>query len=177
MILQDSASARFPDTLVSIVVITYNHENYIRQCLDSILMQEINCSIEIIIGDDCSTDKTPEIIKEYSEKYPNLIKSYLRMTNLGATKNQYDCFTKSSGKYIAILDGDDFWTDKSKLTTQINFLENNNYIACTQRYKVVDENNKVLQEIFNGEGSPTSGEYTLNDFQNYIYYGHQGTIL
>ncbi|MDO9145891.1 MULTISPECIES: glycosyltransferase [Comamonadaceae] len=164
--------------LVSVVVITYQHEKYIRQCLDSILMQNINFSIEIIIGDDCSTDQTTEIIKEYQQRVPHIIKPTLRSVNVGATKNQYDCFLKCTGKYIAILDGDDFWTDNEKLKTQTNFLKNNrNYIACTQRYNVVDQDNNVIQETYSGPGRPESGDYTINDFTKYIYYGHPGTLV
>ena len=163
---------------VSIVVITYNHEKYIRKCLDSILMQNVNFSFEIIVGDDFSTDQTSQIILEYQEQYPEIIKPNLRSKNVGATRNQYDCFLRSSGKYISILDGDDFWTDKLKLKTQIDFLKNNSeYIACTQRYSVVDEYDNVTQEEFYGDGRPESGEYKINDFQNYIYYGHPGTLV
>jgi glycosyltransferase involved in cell wall biosynthesis len=163
---------------ISIVMITYNHEKYIRQALDSILMQNTDFAFEVIIGDDCSTDKTAEILLEYKEKYPHIIKPILRSENVGATKNWYFCFLKCTGKYIAILDGDDFWTDKNKLTTQIDFLEKNEtYIACTQRYRVVDENNNIIKEIYNATGSPKSGDYTLDDFKNYIYFGHCGTLL
>jgi len=166
------------DYLVSIVVITYNHEKYIRKCLDSILMQNVDFSFEIIIGDDFSTDHTAQIITEYQEKYPDIVKPNLRSINVGATRNQYDCFLRCTGDYIAILDGDDFWTDKLKLKTQIDFLKNNDtFIACTQRYSVVDENNNVTQEVFYGLGRPESGEYTINDFQKYIYYGHPGTLV
>ena len=166
------------DFLLSVVVITYNHEKYIRKCIDSILMQDVDFSFEIIVSDDCSTDQTAQIITEYQDKYPDIIKSNLRSINVGATKNQYDCFLRCTGDYIAILDGDDFWTDKLKLRTQTDFLKNNeSFIACTQRYSVVDENDNVTQEVFYGPGRPESGEYTLNNFQKYIYYGHPGTLV
>ena len=138
----DSSNMGF---LLSIVVITYNHEKYIRKCLDSILMQDVDFSFEIIISDDLSTDQTAQIITEYQDKYPDIIKPNLRTINVGASKNQYDCFLMCTGKYIAILDGDDFWIDKLKLKIQIDFLKNNDtFIACTQRYSVVDENNNVV---------------------------------
>ena len=166
------------ECLVSIVVITYNHEKYIRKCLDSILMQDVDFPFEIIISDDFSPDGTAQIITEYQKKYPDIIKPNLRTINVGATKNQYDCFTRCTGDYIAILDGDDFWTDKRKLKIQTDFLKNNDtFIACTQRYSVVDENDNVTQKVFYGPGRPESGEYTLNDFQKYIYYGHPGTLV
>ncbi len=176
--IKEDYSNNNTEFLISIVVITFNHENYIKKCLDSILMQDINAKYEIIISDDCSSDKTQSIIKHYKDKYPNIINANLRKKNVGATKNQYECFNNSKGKYIAILDGDDFWTNKNKLKTQINFLEDNNeYIACTQRYQVIDEDNNITQKIFYGPGRPKSGVYTLKDFENYIYYGHQGTLV
>ncbi len=178
MTIKTNNNSNLVSCFISVVVITYNHEKYIRQCLDSILMQNVDFSFEIIMGDDCSTDQTAEIIKEYQQRNPHIIKPTLRSVNVGATKNQYDCFLKCTGKYIAILDGDDFWTDKEKLKTQTNFLENNkNYIACTQRYNVVDENNNITQESYNGPGRPESGDYTINDFLKYIYYGHPGTLV
>ena len=164
--------------LVSIVVITYQHEKYIKQCLDSILMQITDFDIEIIIGDDCSLDKTAEIIGEYHRKLPHIIKPTLRSVNVGTTKNQYDCFLNCKGEYIAILDGDDFWTNKEKLKNQVNFLKKNkDYIACTQRYSVVDQDNNVIQETYIGPGRPESGDYTITNFTNYIYYGHPGTLV
>jgi glycosyltransferase involved in cell wall biosynthesis len=163
---------------ISVVVITYNHEKYIRQALDSILMQNVDFSFEILIGDDCSTDQTAKIIEEYQQRFPNIVKAFLRHENIGASKNIYDLFLKCTGNYISILDGDDFWTNKEKLKTQLNFLEKNkNYIACTQRYNVVDQHNNITQEIYSGPGRPESGEYTLNDFTKYIYYGHPGTLV
>ena len=175
---KSTGNLHLAECFVSVVVITYNHEKYIRQCLDSILMQSVDFYFEIVISDDCSTDQTAEIIKEYQKKYPNIIKPILRSLNVGATKNQYDCFLRCTGNYVAILDGDDFWTDKEKLKTQINFLENNKtYIACTQRYSVVDENNKIIQETYHGPGRPEIGDYTINHFLKYIYYGHPGTLV
>lgn len=176
--MKTNNNSHVADWFVSVVVITYNHEKYIRLALDSILMQNVDFAFEILIGDDCSTDQTAEIIGEYQQRFPHIIKAILRSENIGATKNLYDLFLKCAGDYIAILDGDDFWTDKLKLQTQINFLKNNDtYIGSTQRYSVVDENNNVTQEVFCGLGRPESGEYTINDFQKYIYYGHPGTLV
>jgi glycosyltransferase involved in cell wall biosynthesis len=163
---------------LSVVVITYNHEHYLRKCLDSILMQEVDFDLEIIIGDDCSPDNTANIVKDYHERYPDVVKPIFRSQNVGATRNQYDCFLQAKGKYIAILDGDDFWTDKDKLRLQTQFLEDNpNYIGCTHRYNVVDQDNNITKAIYSGPGRPESGDYTLNDFLNYVYYGHPGTLI
>lgn len=125
------------DMLVSVCVITYNHYNYIRQCLDGIIMQQTSFPFEIIINDDCSTDGTTEIIKEYVTKYPDIIRPIFH------EENQYSkgvrgmfakyCFPKARGKYIALCEGDDYWTDPLKLQKQVDFLERNSdySMACS----------------------------------------------
>lgn len=119
--------------MVSILCTAYNHEKYIRQCLDGFVMQKTNFKFEVIIHDDASTDNTANIIREYEEKYPEIIKPIYQKENqyskkAGITKN----FTlpKARGKYIAICEGDDFWTDKYKLQKQVYTLENNPNCKC-----------------------------------------------
>lgn len=111
---------------VSICCITYNHEKYIRDALESFLMQKTNFKYEIIVHDDASTDQTPQIIKEYAEKYPNIIVPILQ------TKNQYSqgikiaatyIWPRARGKYITICEGDDFWIDEHKLQKQFEKME------------------------------------------------------
>lgn len=114
--------------LVSICCITFNHEPYIRQAIDGFLMQKTNFPIEIIIHDDASTDNTAKIIKEYADNYPDVIFPIYQ------TKNQYSqgvkplqniVWPRARGKYIALCEGDDYWTDSNKLQKQVDFLENN----------------------------------------------------
>ena len=117
--------------LVSIWMITYNHENYIREAIDSILMQETDFEYEIVIGEDCSTDNTRAILLEYKEKHPHKFKLLLHENNLGLIENMLTTFRACSGKYIATLEGDDFWTDPLKLQKQVDFLEENeDYSMC-----------------------------------------------
>lgn len=96
---------------VSIIVLTYYHEKYIAQALDSILTQQTNLRYEILIGDDASGDRTPEIIAEYAKQYPEIIRPFFREENLGATRNSWELRQKARGKYVASLEGDDFWID------------------------------------------------------------------
>lgn len=113
--------------LVSVCCITYNHAPYISQCVDGFLMQKTSFPYEIIINDDCSSDGTTEILKEYAEKYPDLIQLILH------DENQYSkgirrilatfVYPLVKGKYIAICEGDDYWTDPNKLQKQVDFLE------------------------------------------------------
>lgn len=111
--------------IVSVLMITYNHEKYIAQAIDSVLMQKTNFDYEIVIGEDCSTDKTREIVLEYKAKHPDKIKLLLQEKNLGMIQNFIDTLKACTGKYIALLEGDDYWTDPYKLQKQVDFLEAN----------------------------------------------------
>lgn len=126
---------------VSIIVLTYFHERYIAQTLDSILSQETDLHYEVLVGDDASQDRTPEIIREYAARYPGIIKPILRAENVGTTKNAYDIKTRAKGHYLASLEGDDFWLDPHKLQRQWVFLEEHpEYIGCGGKCLIVDEN-------------------------------------
>lgn len=146
--------------LVSVTVITYQHANYIQECLDSILMQETNFSFEIIIGEDESTDGTREICKEYAERYPDKIRLFLRsredVIRLGDRPtgkfNGLATRAAARGKYIASCEGDDYWLDPKKLQKQVSFMESNpNCTMCIHAAVVVDlQGNKI------GEKRPLS---------------------
>jgi glycosyltransferase involved in cell wall biosynthesis len=119
--------------LVSINCIAYNHENFIKDSLNSFLMQKTSFPFEIIVHDDASKDNTAEIIKEYEERFPNIIKGIYQEENI-YSKNQKPfriTNSMSNGKYIALCDGDDFWLDQNKLKKQIGFLEKNNDYALS----------------------------------------------
>lgn len=110
--------------LVSINCITYNHEDYIADAIEGFLMQITNFDFEILIGEDCSTDNTRQIVERYVKKHPNKIKLITSEQNVGAKKNSERVFINSKGKYIAECEGDDYWTDPHKLQRQIDYLEN-----------------------------------------------------
>ena len=115
------------ECLVSVLCTTYNHEKYIRQCLDSMVGQKTDFPFEIIVRDDCSTDGTGEIIREYGEKYPDTVIPMILEFNhfsRGLTNDSFArMFGMARGKYIAICEGDDFWTDPEKLQVQTDYLE------------------------------------------------------
>lgn len=157
--------------IVSVCVITYNHCNYIRQCLDGILMQQTNFPFEVIVNDDCSTDGTAEIVKEYESKHPQLFKVTYQ------TENQYSkgvrgmfprfCFPRARGKYIALCEGDDYWTDPLKLQKQVDFLEKNpDYVLCTHYYSqfIQEESRFGLDLPYNLEGVVS---FSLSDYVAY----------
>lgn len=112
--------------LVSICCLAYNHEPFIRQCLDGFFMQKNNFEFEVLIHDDASTDRTADIIREYELKYPSIIKPIYQTENQYIKKigiSRTFQFPRAKGKYIALCEGDDYWTDPQKLQKQIDFLE------------------------------------------------------
>lgn len=120
--------------LVSISCMTYNHAPYIRQCLDGFMMQQTIFPFEVLIHDDASTDGTTEIIKEYAEKYPDIIKPLYEDENQwvkGRRGSVIFNFPRAQGKYIAFCEGDDYWIDPLKLQKQVDFMEANpDYTMC-----------------------------------------------
>lgn len=114
------------DPLVSVSCTTYNHAPYIRECLDGFLMQKCNFSFEILIHDDASTDTTSNIIREYHNKHPNIIKPIIQTENQwskGIKPTWKYNIPRAKGKYIALCEGDDYWIDPLKLQKQVDFLE------------------------------------------------------
>lgn len=140
-----------PPPLVSICVITYNHKDYIKDCLNGILMQQCNFDYEILLGDDDSNDGTREICIEYAKKFPEKFRLFLhhRENNIkinGKPTGRFNImynFYKARGKYIALCEGDDYWTDPLKLQKQVDFLEaNDDYVLTTHWNRVVYESEK-----------------------------------
>ena len=109
--------------IVSVHMITYNHDKYIAQAIEGVLMQKTTFPIDLIISDDCSVDGTANIIREYEKKYPEIVKPIYREKNIGSKKNWVDTFNYCKGKYISLCEGDDYWTDSYKLQKQVDFLE------------------------------------------------------
>ena len=136
--------------LVSICCTAYNHELYITEAIESFLMQETDFPFEVLVHDDCSTDDTANIIREYEKKYPNIIKPIYQK------ENQYSkgvkitpiVIKKSVGKYIALCEGDDYWTDLFKLQKQVDFLEeNDDYVITYASVEAFNENGKIKNYI------------------------------
>lgn len=135
---------------VSIRCFTYNHERFIRQCLEGVVMQKTDFRFEAIVHDDASTDNTAAVIREYAEKYPDIIKPIYE------TENQYSKHDGSltrimnahtRGKYIAMCEGDDYWTDPYKLQKQVDFLESHpDYVMCSSRFDKYWQESGLLEE-------------------------------
>lgn len=148
---QNNVLETVPNPMVSCRVSTYQHAPYIRQCLDGILMQKTNFSFEIVIGEDESSDGTREICIEYANKYPDVIRLFLhKRENNILVHGQPSSFFQGMytifhlrGKYQAICEGDDYWTDPHKIQKQVDFLEkNNDFSICFTDYLVYNEKSK-----------------------------------
>jgi len=170
------------EPLVSINVVTYNHKNYIEQCLEGILMQQTTFPFEIILGEDESSDGTREICMDYANRYPDKIRLFLRSRkdviciNGKATGryNMIQCLKASKGKYIALCEGDDYWTDPLKLQKQVDFLEaNDDYVICFHKVKILKDNELVddfiTEERFSKIKTRPITELDLFKYSNFIH--------
>jgi glycosyltransferase involved in cell wall biosynthesis len=108
---------------VSVAMITYNHERFIAQAIESVLMQETSFDFELVIGEDCSTDRTREIVVQFQKRFPDKIRLLLPESNIGLHKNLAQTLATCSGEYVALLEGDDYWTSPQKLQKQAEFLD------------------------------------------------------
>lgn len=136
---------------VSICCATYNHVQFIRQCLDGFVMQKTNFPFEVLIHDDASTDGTQDIIREYEAKYPDIIKPIYQKENQyskGVRVSLVYNYSRVRGKYVALCEGDDYWTDPYKLQKQVDFLENHpDYVMCSHQFNQYWQEEGRLEEI------------------------------
>jgi glycosyltransferase involved in cell wall biosynthesis len=143
---------------VSVCMIAYNQEDFIAEAIESILKQKTSFPVEIVIGDDNSKDKTREICEEYARKFPGKIKFHYREPNLGMMPNFIKTLGECDGKYLAVCEGDDFWTDETKLQRQVDFMEaypevslcchNHSVLAngeIIHRNEDIEEDTKILE--------------------------------
>lgn len=144
------------DIVVTILTLAYNHEPYIRQCLDGILMQQTNFKFELLIHDDASTDGTANIIREYELKYPEIIKPIYQKENQYSKKVPIGVtylYPRAKGKYIALCEGDDYWTDPLKLQKQVDFLEANpDFVMCSHKFLNYNETTKTYTNFYDFDG-------------------------
>lgn len=151
---------------LSVFIITYNQESYIQQCIESALNQNFD-NYEIVISDDCSTDKTQQICEHYQQKYPDLIRYIRRDVNLGLTKNWVETLKLCRGEYVAICEGDDYWIDENKLYSQVEFLDSNpNYVITCHNSKIVNEG--TFENSFNTKEIPSTTD--INYLLDHSFY-------
>lgn len=164
--------------LVSIQCTVYNHEPYLRQCLDGFVMQQTNFPFEAIVHDDASTDGSAAIIREYAEKYPDIIKPIYEIENQyskhdGSLGRIMKAAIHPAAKYVAICEGDDYWTDPQKLQIQVDFLESHpDYSLSVHEYKVWNEVKQVfephqLEPLIGVDGNLS---LTLDDYATRVFF-------
>lgn len=159
--------------LVSVVMITYGHEKYIEKSINGVLSQVLDGKIELLISDDRSPDNTENIVNKIITEHPNgsWIKYIKHSENKGAIPNFAWSISQAEGKYIAICEGDDYWTDPLKLQKQINFLDHNeDYSICFHHVDEVDENGKLISEKI-VQSEIEEKDYTIDDLSkgNFIH--------
>ncbi len=134
---------------LSVLMLTYNHENFIAQAIDTVLMQQVNFKYEIVVGEDCSIDKTRDILISYKNRYPDKIRLLLPPKNLGMMNNLMQTLEACNGKYVAIVEGDDYWTSVNKLQKQVDFLDNNPHLStCFHNVNVVYDDESLESHPF-----------------------------
>jgi glycosyltransferase involved in cell wall biosynthesis len=146
---------------LSVVMVTYNHEKFIAQAIESILAQRVNFDYEIVIGEDLSTDNTRAIVLDFARRYPERIRTLSRDRNIGAMRNFVQTIAACRGQYLAFLEGDDYWTSPDKLQKQVDFLDAHYECAiCCHKVRYLYELGSAEFDIF-----PTraSGKYTIED--------------
>lgn len=165
------------EIMLSIYVPVYNHEKYIVKTLDSVLMQKTQYTYEVLVGEDCSTDNTREILMNYEAQHPGKFKIYYRNYNMYKEKitNARDLRNRCIGKYVICLEGDDYWTDENKIEKQISFLENHpEYLAVAHNCVVVGKNSEKVGIQYQ---ECKDNEYTIEHFCNDILPGQTATLM
>lgn len=151
---------------ISVYILTYYHERYIAQALESVLAQKTKYSYEIVISDDCSKDRTLEIVREYQRKYPDVIRVLANETNIGIPQNIYQARCSCRGRYIVNLSGDDYWIDPNKLELQARFLDMHpEYLAvCTSAEQRFDDETTATAVL--PPRKECNREYTVSDYEH-----------
>lgn len=155
--------------MVTIRCLVYNHAKFLRQCLDGFVMQKTNFPFEAIVHDDASTDGSTEILREYAEKYPDIIKPIYEEENQFSKKNGnigriMDANTR--GKYVAYCEGDDFWTSPDKLQKQVDFLESHpDFSICYHKVNIVNEDSSLIKGTYPNWLEDKTYTFTLEDFE------------
>lgn len=157
---------------VSVVMITYGHENYIRQAIEGVLMQNCDFDVELIVANDCSPDTTDYIINDIIQNHPQgkWITYHKHPKNLGMMPNFIFALQQAQGEYIALCEGDDYWTDPFKLQKQVDFLEANpDYVLCFHKVKILKTNGELVDDFITKVPENYETQETLARLGNYIH--------
>jgi glycosyltransferase involved in cell wall biosynthesis len=163
--------------LVAVRVLTYNHDRYVRQCLESIQSQKTNFDFKVFIGEDSSTDNTLQICREFEINHPEkfVVKSTKENNILQNSLNNFDLCFNSGAKYIALCEGDDYWTDSAKLQKQIDFLEANEEYTGSFHYTKVKSQNEDYGKVYGKHDGQLNFE--VKDTLSYYSLFHTSSFL
>ena len=160
---------------VSVILLVYNHQRFLRKAIESVLMQETTFRYEVVIGDDASTDGSENIIKEYQTNYPDIITLIQQKANSGIFVNLGSCLSKCKGKYIALLEGDDYWCDKRKLQIERDYLANHQQnSAVAHNYVLVDSNSNVIRT---GLETKKLVDYNITEMEKFRLPSQTSTLM
>jgi len=153
---------------VSVLMITYNHEDFIAEAIENIVNQTTNFLFELVIGEDCSTDKTRQVVLDYQKKYPEIIRVIYSQENVGVNNNFSRTLYACNGKYVAICEGDDYWNDVTKLKKQVDYLELNKNVVVTfhDAYYLSSYENGEKKTLLNDSHKRS---YTSKELVNYSF--------
>lgn len=163
---------------VSIYMLTYFHEKYIRQAIESVLAQKTQYTYELVISDDFSQDGTRDILREYAEKYPDIIRVNLNDENIGIPKNIYKARSMCRGRYITALSGDDYWINDQKIETEVRFLdEHPQYVAAFNGIELRMDDSTTAYDVIPRDKSQFNREYSLKDYEKCEPLGTHGFFM
>ena len=163
---------------ISVYVPTYFHEKYIRQAIESVLAQKTQYTYELVISDDFSQDGTRDILKEYAEKYPDIIRVNLNEQNVGIPANIYKARSMCRGRYITALSGDDYWINDQKIETEVRFLdEHPQYVAAFNAIELRMDDSTVAYDVIPRDKSQLNREYSLKDYEKCEPLGTHGFFM
>lgn len=149
--------------MISVLMITYNHEKFIHEAIEGVVRQKVSIPIELVIGEDFSTDETRKICEWYQQRYPEIIKLLPSEKNYGMQDNFIRTYLSCSGSFIALCEGDDYWVDEYKLQKQLDFLEKNKTCIATFHNSLVIEDGKTIGVVYKEH----IGNITMKD----LFYG------
>ncbi len=156
------------ESMVSVWCLVYNHEKYLRQCLDGLVMQKTTFPYEVIVHDDLSTDGSREIIREYEKKYPDIIKAVFEVENQWSKGSYFidkAMLDNVNGKYVAFCEGDDYWKDPLKLQRQVDFMEKNKHVPFTySKVELIQADGTPIGKTYPASNLITEGVITIDDY-------------
>lgn len=142
--------AREGSPVVTVICVTYRHEKYIAEALESFISQKTNFPYQVFVGEDCGKDGTAQIVKDYAQRYPDIIIPFIREKNMGSVPNLLDLCSRVKSPYVAFCDGDDFWTDEYKLQKQYDYMQGNpDVMLCFHNVKILADEDWYYNEYYN----------------------------